>query len=548
MLYNKVEHGLTKQLSLEPMYKYKFHEIWVLPFLVFLIGITDTIAQCPLTKSASFEMTPQGIPNRSQLAPTDFLLNISDTAFYQQLTLNQDRFLCFEVGIQEVLLNGINISSGDTFACEEYVWVIDSVLLCSDEIITPKAVAGRITTERGEVVPNVAIGLSSGAVNYFKGTNDRGAFFFENFEAEEYELAPGNPFDNNVRNGISTFDVLLLQKHILNLRPLNSPYKLIAADLNNSGDITAFDMLLLRQMILSVINEFPNTPSWRFVDAAYEFANVTNPFSEPFPSSIDIDAKNAGPALDNRFIAIKMGDLNNTVKLARSGRNKAPTIMGEPILSIEENAFKQGDLLNVPIKLTRDFLVEGLQFSMEYERKHLRLLNITGEMELSSEHYSTNNGLLTFSWTNPESLPFKEEEMILNLQFRATKDGLLSEALALVHQQIQPIIYTADEGNIPFSFDWIISSTPITEFQAFDNYPNPFVEQTNISFLLPQNSRITLSVFDNNGRTILSKQQGFDAGKQTIQIGRTLPTAGLYFYRLESEFGVVTGRMNYIER
>ena len=530
------------------MHKYKFHEIWVLPLLACLLGITDTFAQCPLTKSAAFEMTPQGIPNRSKLAPTDFLLNISDTAFYQQLTLSQDRFLCFEVGIQEVLLNGINVSSGDTFACEEYVWVIDSVLLCSDEVVIPKAVAGRITTEKGEVVPNVAIGLSSGAVNYFIGTNDRGAFFFENFESEQFELAPEDPFDNNIRNGISTFDVLLLQKHILNLRPLNSPYKLIAADLNNSGDITAFDMLLLRQMILSVINEFPNTPSWRFVDAAFEFEDVKNPFSQSFPSSIAIDAKNAGPTLDNRFIAIKMGDLNNTVKLGNTGRNKSIPKVGKPILSITENAFKQGDLLNVPIKMTKDLAIEGLQFALDYDAEQLRLVDVTGDMELTTDHYSVNNGLFTFSWTTPESIAFEADEMILNLQFRATKAGLLSEVLRLAPHKMESIIYTEVTESIPFSINWMTNSTPITEFEAFDNYPNPFVNQTNISFLLPKNSTITLSIFDNNGRTILIKQQNFEAGKQTIQMEGTFPSAGLYFYRLESEFGVATGQMNYMVR
>jgi len=498
------------------MHNYKFHEIWVLPLLVCLIGITDTFAQCPLTKSASFKMTPQGIPNRTQLAPTDFLLNISDTAFYKQMTLSQNRFLCFEVGIQEVLLNGINITSGDTFNCQEYVWVIDSVLLCSDEIVTPKAVAGRITTEAGEVVPNVAIGLSSGAVNFFKGTNDRGAFFFEDFDAQAYELAPGNPFNNDVRNGISTFDVLLLQKHILNLRPLDSPYKLIAADLNNSGDITAFDMLLLRQMILSVINEFPNTPSWRFIDAAYEFEDEKNPFSQPFPSSIAIDAKNAGPALDNRFIAIKMGDLNNTVKLGNTGRNKSKIEIGEPILSIAENTFQQGDLLNVPIKMTKDLTIEGLQFALDYDTDQLRLVNVIGDMELTADHYSIKNGLLTFSWTTPESIPFETDEMILNLQFRATKAGLLSEVMGLAPQQMEAIIYSAADEVTPFSINWITNTTPITEFKAFDNYPNPYVDQTNISFLLPENGAVTLSVFDNNGRT--------------------------------SEFGVATGRMNYMER
>lgn len=529
------------------MHKHKFHEIWVLPLLALLICTTDTFAQCPLTKSTSFKMLPQGIPNRIQLEPTDFLLNSTDTAFFKHLSLSENRFLCVDVGIQEIVLTGVNIISGDTFSCEEYVWVIDSVLLCSEEIITPKAVAGRITTEKGEVVPDIAIGLSSGTVNYFKGTNNRGTFFFDDFEAEEYELAPGDPFNNDVRNGVTTFDVLLLQKHILNLRPLDSPYKLIAADLNNSGDVTAFDMLLLRQMILSIINEFPNTPSWRFVDATHEFEDTTNPFSQPIPSSITIDAANVGPQLDTRFIAIKMGDLNNTVKLGATGRNKAKVVTGKPILKATDKAVKKGELVNIPLKLTEDLTIEGLQFALTYDVQRLRFMGIDSEATLTNEHYTAENGLLTMSWTNPESSSFEAEEAVMNLQFRATEAGLLSEILTLVPQQLAPIIYEADASLIPFTIDWETTNTRITEFKAFDNYPNPFANQTNISFLLPENSKITLQIFDNNGRTILTKQQDFSAGQQTMQVGEQLPTAGLYFYRLESDFGVATGRMNYVE-
>ncbi|MFK7983034.1 MAG: T9SS type A sorting domain-containing protein [Saprospiraceae bacterium] len=529
------------------MHRHKFHEIWVLPLLVLFLYHTNTFAQCPLTKSATFKMLPQGIPNRIELAPTDFLLNATDTAFYKKLSLSQDRFLCVDVGIQEVILSGVNVTSNDTFACPEYVWVIDSVLLCSEEMITPKAVAGRVTTEQGELVPNVAIGLSSGAVNYFRGTNERGTFFFDDFEAEQFELAPGDPFDNNVRNGITTFDVLLLQKHILNLRPLDSPYKLIAADLNNSGDITAFDMLLLRQMILSVINEFPNTPSWRFVDAAHEFEDAMNPFNAPIPSSIPIDAINAGPQLDNRFIAIKMGDLNNTVKLGATGRNNTKIEAGKPILKITEKVFKKGEIVNVQLALTKELAVEGVQFALGYDAQKLRFLGLDGTAELREEHYTEEKGLITMSWTNPEAIVLEEAAALINLQFRATAAGLLSELIHLIPHQLAPIIYTEIDGSIPFSIDWETPNVPIKTFEVFDNYPNPFITHTNISFLLPASSEVTLTVFDNNGRTILTKQQDFTAGKQTIRLNEKLPTAGLYFYRLESQFGVSSGRMNYVE-
>ena len=156
--------------------------------------------------------------------------------------------------------------------------------------------------------------------------------------------------------------------------------------------------------------------------------------------------------------------------------------------------------------------------------------------------------MITLSWTNPETVVLAEAATLINLQFRATQAGALSELIRLMPQQVTPIIYTEIDGNIPFSIDWEASNVPIKAFEAFDNYPNPFTTHTNISFLLPESSEVTLTVFDNNGRTILTKQQAFTAGKQTLQINEKLPAAGLYFYRLESQFGVVSGRMNYMEQ
>mgnify|MGYP000513003668 CR=1 FL=1 len=86
-----------------------------------------------------------------------------------------------DVGIQDVLLSGVTVA-GDSFTCEEYVWVYDSVLLCSPTIKTPKAVAGKVVTETNIAVPNIALGLSSGTANYFQGTSHRSTFFFEDFK------------------------------------------------------------------------------------------------------------------------------------------------------------------------------------------------------------------------------------------------------------------------------------------------------------------------------------------------------------------------------
>ncbi|MCC6281708.1 MAG: hypothetical protein IT262_13965, partial [Saprospiraceae bacterium] len=89
-------------------------------------------------------------------------------------------------------------------------------------------------------------------------------------------------------NGVSTYDAVLMQKHILNIEPLNSPYKMIAADINRSGAITTFDIVLMRRVLLGIDQNFYNNTSWRFVPRAHVFPTA-NPFDPPaFPETITL--------------------------------------------------------------------------------------------------------------------------------------------------------------------------------------------------------------------------------------------------------------------
>ena len=42
-------------------------------------------------------------------------------------------------------------------------------------------------------------------------------------------------------NGVSTLDLVLIQKHILGSRSIETPYKMIAADIDNNNDITVLE-------------------------------------------------------------------------------------------------------------------------------------------------------------------------------------------------------------------------------------------------------------------------------------------------------------------
>jgi len=115
----------------------------------------------------------------------------------------------------------------------------------------------------------------------------------------------------NPRNGVTTFDLVTISKHILNINTLDSPYKMIAADANNSGTITTLDLVQIRKLILFIDNEFSNNTSWRFVDGAYNFPNASNPWAEVFPEVININNVTADQ-LSNNFVAVKIGDVNGS--------------------------------------------------------------------------------------------------------------------------------------------------------------------------------------------------------------------------------------------
>ncbi len=71
-------------------------------------------------------------------------------------------------------------------------------------------------------------------------------------------LAPASQLD------LKASDILPIVKHIIGLDTLSDPRKILAADVNGNGSVTASDVLVMRKIILGLESSFPNnTPSYR---------------------------------------------------------------------------------------------------------------------------------------------------------------------------------------------------------------------------------------------------------------------------------------------
>ncbi len=86
------------------------------------------------------------------------------------------------------------------------------------------------------------------------------------------------------------------------------------------------------------------------------------------------------------------------------------------------------------------------------------------------------------------------------------------------------------------------------KFELTQNYPNPFNPTTTISFTLPQEEFVTLTVYDVSGRfvtTLIDKRQ--TAGKHIVEWNANSSSSGIYFYKIQAGSKSLVKKMMHIK-
>lgn len=167
-------------------------------------------------------------------------------------------------------------------------------------------VSGTISREDGTPVSGVEVftGVAGLPAVY---TDLNGFYQFQLSAGESATLTPYD--DNDPLFGVTTFDKVMITRHIDGVELLNSPFKIIAADADHSGVVDYADTSTVADLIFGITPNFPNNTSWRFVAAGYTWPNPANPFATAFPESISIN-NIAGDVDGLDFVAVKIGDVN----------------------------------------------------------------------------------------------------------------------------------------------------------------------------------------------------------------------------------------------
>lgn len=227
-------------------------------------------------------------------------------SFLPDTISNTHSYSCDDLCIPaETLTLWVTDPSGNQDYCEALVLVQNPFGSCPNCDI---ALSGKISTENNTPISGVEVMVTAPGFSQTTSSTLDGEYQVNAPSGGDYTI---KPFKNggNILEGITTFDLVLIQRHILGIQSLGSPYKIIAADVNKSDSVTTYDIVLLRKLILLINTDFGLNTSWRFVPKNYIFPNPNNPFFATFPefilkNDVFIDTPNQD------FIGIKTGNVN----------------------------------------------------------------------------------------------------------------------------------------------------------------------------------------------------------------------------------------------
>ena len=443
---------------------------------------------------------------------------------------------CAQLGSRQITVT-VGDAAGNTAVCTATLLVKDDQQNCG---LAMAEVRGTVRTIGNVPLASIPVKITADGFAANTDCSAAGEYFFDDLPTgNNYSITAENR--NKWMNGVSTFDLLLISKHLLGVQAFDSPYKIIAADANKSGSVTSFDILQIRKMILGLNDTIAGNASWRFVPKSYQFPNPQNPFEEPFPEHIALPGLSANiTGLD--FVGIKIGDVNISADAA-DARSPGDTVF----LQLENTRLKAGQTVALPLKINDLDRLLGLQFELEIDpaRAWLRGVEFPADAALTAANVAVNARAdaprLAVSWDNSDAKQVAAGAPLFRILLEAKTDVDVSNVLKINAQRLSPEAYADLETRAVVALPG--ASKPVQA--AAQNRPNPFQTETFIPFELAAAADLTLTVCDALGRVVAQKTGPHPAGPGAWRVLRAdLPGAGVYFYQLKTaEQPVANGRM-----
>ncbi|MCB0575029.1 MAG: hypothetical protein KDC61_10755 [Saprospiraceae bacterium] len=349
----------------------------------------------------------------------------------------------------------------------------------------------------------------------------------------------------NKLNGVTAADIVAIQQHIANVLPISDPYKQVCADVNKSNSITGLDVTIINQSLLgnpAALNQFKT--SWRFVPSDYALS--VPPWGFPEQRSY---TGISGAQTNQDFIGMKTGDVTGDANPANFGA-------GTPLaLHTGDRILQSGESFEAAFSAGQFDDLAAFQLALHFDPAQLQFNDIqpvNGGLPLTADNFGLYNiagGEIRSVWAQATGFFVSEGSPVFRLHFTALQGGVkLSEVLFMDETELPGYAYsgTLEESAVELVFDAATGTNNPNGVSGLQMqvYPNPFREETMVSFAMPEAGEVQLRIVDVNGRELLRIDKACPAGHNSEALRlENAATAGVLSCELLTPFGVVSKKL-----
>ncbi len=437
------------------------------------------------------------------------------------------------------------LANGGMLPVEIYAWdecgnydfcVVNLTLVDNQDICGIEGnraiVSGSILTDNGAPISNVDVNISAnteGGYNNTVTTNNIGEYVFTDVITNNSYSINGDK-DIDWMNGVSTLDLVLIQKHILGLENFDSPYKLIAADANNDERVSSIDLISLRKLILGIETNISGNTSWRFMPSSLSM-DPQNPWN--FNENINIQNLLAN-TLEENFIGVKVGDVNSTNDFAAD----ATSLRSTSSLDFNINEVRENGIVTLEFSSTNFNDIHGFQFTLETSNLEILSVHAKG-IDLNESNVANFNDKLSVSWFTDKARSLDSEVL-----FTVTANELSTASTKL---NITDAITVSEAYDSAYNvLDVNLINTVDAEFALVSIEPNPWKEQSQIIFNIDSDKEVSITIYDTTGKTVYENSDFFTKGLNAFNLneGELLTDkSGIFYYTISDGTQFLTAKM-----
>jgi len=343
-------------------------------------------------------------------------------------------------------------------------------------------------------------------------------------------------------DGVTTSDIALISRHILNVQPFQSIYQALAADVNGSNTITTLDIVDIRRLILGISDSLSGgVPSWRLVRPVANPAVIANLETVRDTYQTVITGLSGDVTVPNRrFIGFKMGDVNFSGPAFFTGN---PAEDRSPLrLEVSDRMLTTGERVMVPIVLPENISMSAWQMALQLDTEKIRLHAVNG---VAADHYfQDNNGILRLLWYAENDQLFQKNKPLFELDIEVLQNTTLSEVMSLASEMLKPEVYTFNNEGRHRKLSLNILGNQTT-FRLLEPQPNPFARETTFRIELSQAEQIQMEIFNPAGQRVLSKSfDGIPGWQDVSVVAQELGIyQGLMVYRISAGASIRSGKI-----